>query len=370
MNLKVATALGLIITVIILTVFITFTQKGSPELIVPEVKTTAGGAVTLLSAKEAGYFYPEDRSYITISPSIKQKQRVKRYLKVDGRVRLDKLPFAAEQFRTVIFELQRRGYKGGKDPVKRYYLTLPLDEKGKFSGYLYFKEAATYRVSLYLFYDYLSHFGIERKGGHHAGTTASLGFEVEAAEGVPEELHFLLPSENIDCGNRALRRLSRRVTKGLESDLERARAVYEYLVFYREKRGGEVVSAYKEGRSPFRKSNYSTTYIASQVPGSSEILCNDFAELYAAMMRSLGYHVKVISGFSDSEKSVGHQWNLVDLAGDGQSWLKVDSIWGHQDRANYKKWAELYPEFDDNFFETAYPPYNHQSFKFYRRVEY
>lgn len=341
-----------------------------PEVVIPEVKVSNGGLGRERSSEPVTYFHPEDREFITISPKLRASQKAGRYLKVKGRVKLERLPFKGEQFRTAIFELRHESYSGGRDQARRYFLTLPLDKWGYYSGYLYFKESGHYQVSLYLFYDYLAHFGVARREGKRVDTLASLGFEVEVEEGVPEELHYLLPSENVDCGNRKLRRLSRRIVREAGTELERARAIYEYLVFYRQGQKGRVAATYKSDRKLSSPATYNSTYIASQVLGSEEVLCNDFAELYAAMMRSLGYRVKRVSAFSDSERSVGHIWNLVDLKGDGREWLKVDAIWGHQDRKNYKKWAQLYPEFDEEYFQEAFRPYNHRAFRFYRRVEY
>ena len=63
-------------------------------------------------------------------------------------------------------------------------------------------------------------------------------------------------------------------------------------------------------------------------------------------------------------------WNLVDLNGDEKKWIKVDPTWGNENKIGYKKWAEFYPEFDLNYFNTAFGPYNHDSFKYQLKIEY
>jgi hypothetical protein len=69
-------------------------------------------------------------------------------------------------------------------------------------------------------------------------------------------------------------------------------------------------------------------------------------------------------------RETGHMWNLVDLTGDEKKWLRIDPTWGNANRSNYKKWAEFYPEFDEQYFNKAFKPYTHDSFNYELKVEY
>ena len=83
---------------------------------------------------------------------------------------------------------------------------------------------------------------------------------------------------------------------------------------YVKKKGKDANKYKKEGISYSRE--YHNIYTASQTLFREEGICNDFAELYAAMVRSRGIKVKKIWGYTDETKHVGHMWNLVDLDGD------------------------------------------------------
>jgi len=186
---------------------------------------------------------------------------------------------------------------------------------------------------------------------------------------VPENLFYLLPSKNIDCGNKFIRETARKITADCKTDIEKARKVYEFIIFKKDKKYFKF-KKYKESYKVYSGNNYYNAFIASQVLENKYGICNDFAELYAAMMRSLGYKIKKISGYYNETKTVGHMWNLLDLAGDEKKWLRVDVSWACVDKKNYKKWAEFYDEFDEDYFENSFKPFSHSSFSYERKIEY
>ncbi|OQA80229.1 MAG: Transglutaminase-like superfamily protein [bacterium ADurb.Bin243] len=78
-------------------------------------------------------------------------------------------------------------------------------------------------------------------------------------------------------------------------------------------------------------------------------VCNDFAETFAALCRSLGMDVKRKSG--DDSMGAGHQWNLIYLDG---TWKKLDATWANNNPNYFKNYAEFYPEFKATEFVTEH----------------
>lgn len=343
------------------------------EIIIPEIKISNGGIQeskkNSLKVKYFNKWNKKSKSEIKLDNYIKSIQDVNRYMEVSGKINFKNITFTKNYFRSVIFEVRYE-----KDNNKKDYFTIPIDKKNRFNGYLYFRYSGRNEVYAYLFYDYLSYYGRKKINNNGHNTTASLGFLVNVLEEVPLNLIYLLPTENVDCGNKKLRDIAYNLTKDCTTDLEKAKTIYEYLVFgdkddksnctyFKFKKYDEIYRAYSGN-------NFYNTFTASQNLENNQGICNDFAEVYAALMRALGYKVKRISGFTDETKSAGHMWNLLDLTGEEKKWIKVDASWGSIDKINYKKWSQIYPDFDNDFFENRYSPFSHAEFSYDRKIEY
>lgn len=369
---------------IIFLIFIIFSEIGKfkknitiseiEELIIPQIRIKYGGIQKNASSTDKTVKYLNEHnskkdSLIRLDDMIKSDYKVKRYMQISGRVYPGSSNFIDKYYRSVIFEVRSSTEKG---KINRDFYFIPLDKKNRFTGYIYFKKKGICDVFAYIFYDYLSYTGPIKLSTKY-NTTASLSFSADIIENVPENLHYLLPTKNINCGNRLIRDTSKNLTKNCISDIEKARMIYEFIVF----NGGSINNTKKKRIKEYKKTypvyadfTYHNTYIASQILELDEGICNDFAELYAAMMRALGYKIKIVWGYTDETKSSGHMWNILDLVGDEQKWLKIDPTWGNEDRINYKKWAELYPDFDKIFFEDRFYPFNHGSFTYDQKIEY
>lgn len=343
-----------------------FNSYSSKEIIIPEVKIKDGGIQKDSTLKKQVIYYNEQNSIkksdIKLNGNIKYNQNVKRYMKISGRVDFKNITFHPEQYRMVIIEVSQNNNNS--------FFMLPVDKKNKFNGYIYFINKGLNKVSCYLFYDYLSNYGRKEKN-FSQNTTASIGFIVSVLEKVPENLVYLLPTKNVDCGNKNLRNLASRLTKNCTTDIDKAKTIYEYIVFGNTNKNDKYkFKKYKDTYNVYKGNNFYNVYTASQIIESKFGICNDFAEVYAAMMRALGFKIKKVYGYLDENKNEGHMWNIIDLTGDEKKWLQVDASWGNVNKINYKKWAEFYPEFDESFFEESFKPYNHSAFSFERKVEY
>ncbi|MBN2546313.1 MAG: transglutaminase domain-containing protein [Spirochaetes bacterium] len=349
----------------VITLVLLFDFFSEKEIIIPQVKITDGGVQKEGESKKGVTYYNEKKSDIKLNKNIRQVQSAKRYMKISGKVDWSNITFFKDQYKTVIIEVN----VNNNDNENRSFYMLAVDKFNKFSGYIYFREKGINKVYCYLFFDYLSNYGRKNKN-FTKQTTASAGFTVNVLEEVPENLSHLIPTRNVDCGNKRLRKLVCNLTKNSSNSIEKAKTIYEYLVFASKKNQKYKYKGYKDTYPVYKGNNFYNVYTASQILKSKFGICNDFAEIYAAMMRASGYKVKKVSGFLDETKNVGHMWNIVDLTGDEKFWLRVDPSWGNINKQNYKKWAELYPEFDETFFEESFKPYNHSAFSFNRKVEY
>lgn len=343
-----------------------FDFYSSKEVIVPEVKIKDGGIQKDSTLKKQVIYYNDENSMkksdIKLNVNIRYNQSAKRYMRIAGRVDLRNITFHPDQYRMVIIEVSQNNNSS--------FFMLPVDKKNKFDGYIYFKNKGLNKVSCYLFYDYLSNYGRKDKS-FSKNTTASVGFIANVLEEVPGNLVYLLPTKNVDCGNKNLRDLAFKLTKNCTNNIEKAKKIYEYLVFGNtDKNDKYKFKKYKDTYTVYKGNNFYNVYTASQILESKLGICNDFAEVYAAMMRALGFKIKKVYGYLDENKNEGHMWNIIDPAGDEKKWLRVDASWGNVNKINYKKWAEFYPEFDGSFFEESFKPYSHSAFNFEQKVEY
>lgn len=113
---------------------------------------------------------------------------------------------------------------------------------------------------------------------------------------------------------------AREITAGKETDEDKARALYQW-VGTRVKYDWEKVRLYEEKRIWKEQSPEDTFTTRMGV-------CIDYSRLYAAMARTVGLDVKVVTGLgSDGRGGTGsHAWNEVYLA-EKQTWVPLDSTW-------------------------------------------
>ncbi|EKD69711.1 MAG: transglutaminase family protein, partial [uncultured bacterium] len=177
---------------------------------------------------------------------------------------------------------------------------------------------------------------------------STLVFNVSCAEAVPSNLVYLLPTRDVNCGNKYVRDYAKHIAGGLSTDTEKAVKIFEFLV-NGDANGKFVYTYYNEIYPGILEQSWNTIFMPSHFLVRRQGVCNDFAELFAAMCRTHGMDVKRKSG--DDSTGAGHQWNLIYLDG---AWKRVDATWANSNPTIYKTFAELYPEFDATEFTTEH----------------
>jgi transglutaminase-like putative cysteine protease len=323
------------------------------EIVIPEVEIPDGGLVEYLpgtsgSLEEVYYMNPlhtAEESDIRMSLPAHRKLSANRYLFVSGTAVPDDSGYEDRDYHSVYFYVSGGTGKG---------FTLPVRDDDSFAGYLYFESAGHHTVYAYRTKDdflYPRSRGTEYSVGEYSST---LSFTVEVLEAVPDDVAYLLPSRDVDCGTGFLRDYAVDLTEGLQDDFEIAQTVFEFLVFG-DGNGPFTYNYYDEIFPGFIEDSYSDIFIASHFLIRRRGVCNDFAELYAAMTRSLGFDVKKITGYTtdnvdDEPVDLGHMWVTIKI---DETWYRADPTWGNNvpstadDEEYYKNFAEFYPSFDE-----------------------
>jgi transglutaminase-like putative cysteine protease len=126
--------------------------------------------------------------------------------------------------------------------------------------------------------------------------------------------------------------------------LDKVDAIYRFLVFGDE--GGTFEYVYYDSLLPDYFGPLSNPFIASHFLEWRKGVCNDFAELFAALARAVGLKVTVVSGTNPGTGS-GHMWNKVSIDG---VWYRLDATWANSSPYVMEFYAEFYPEFPDDLF--------------------
>lgn len=104
---------------------------------------------------------------------------------------------------------------------------------------------------------------------------------------------------------------ARALTKGIKSDAEKVKIIYDY-----------VTQNYKYD---YAKANSVTTGyfpIVDEIFESKTGICYDYAALFAAMLRSVDVPTKLVKGYTTATKTTYHAWNEVFVDG---VWKIVDT---------------------------------------------
>jgi len=333
-----------------------FTQSSIEDIIIPEIFISNGGIQKNPAPEGEVYYYNGSReeSDIRLDDSVYNKQNVRRYIRVSGIAVPYESGFKDRFYHSVLF--MAKNLKSGK----LSFFSIPVDNKNRFTGYIYFDETGDYKVysfrsqNDFLYPRYNSNF-LEKR--YVAENSSTLVFNVNVIERVSPQYSYLIPTRNVNSGNKYLREYATNLTKDLTNDTERVKRIFEFLVFgdtttdnsddFFYQTYDNIYPSYLTGIS------YEDIFIASHFLEIRKGVCNDFAETFAAMTRALGYKVKKISG----EDSTGeaHMWNIIDLTGDENIWLRIDATWGNVFKETfYKKYAEFYPEFDGSTFDDEH----------------
>lgn len=118
--------------------------------------------------------------------------------------------------------------------------------------------------------------------------------------------------------------LAQRLVKGLDTDQEKATAIYRYLI-ENFSYDDQVAATLKAGYVPD----------VDQVLTDKKGICYDFSSLYAVMLRSVNIPAKLVMGTTTNVKGY-HAWNEVLLDG---KWVVIDTSYDIQAKAAKARYA-------------------------------
>jgi putative cell wall-binding protein len=184
-------------------------------------------------------------------------------------------------------------------------------QNGLVSGTIYLVHGAgTYTVTIY-----------EKVQGTERTYSGVSAFTVENTD-TRTDLQFLFPSRDVQSDNPEIINLAESITKGLASDYDRIRAVHDWVA--------KNIAYDIEGLN-----NDDYVYDALGVLHARKSVCQGYADLSAALLRSVGVKTKIVHGVADSygipdhirknpEEYSNHAWN--EAYADGR-WVVFDATW-------------------------------------------
>jgi transglutaminase-like putative cysteine protease len=371
------------------------------KVIIPDLQMGDGGLQPDPAPSGDVYYYnslgTREESDIQLYDPLSYTMTARGYLHVGGYAVPDDSGSSDTFYHSVLFWASLKDEYG--NTVETHYYTFPVDSENRFDGYIYFREPGRYLVYSLRYFDVFLYPRLSKNDNwsstivehHHTKNdnwsstivehwsrgsvavdewAATLRFEVYNTYDIPGDKEHLIGTRDIDCGTKAIRDKADEITLGSTSDPEKVRALYEFVVFG--ELGNEFIYAHYDEIYPgyLSSSSYADIFIASHFLEQRRGVCNDFAELYAALARSLGFHVQTMRG-ENTSNGAAHRWNLLSLD-NGSTWLRIDTTFSnlHKDDSPdyYKKYGEIFDEFDEALFladienyydykDPAYPVY-------------
>ncbi len=125
----------------------------------------------------------------------------------------------------------------------------------------------------------------------------------------PSQLsHYLKPTQFLEVDDPEIINLAREITKGAKTDLEKAKAIFDWVYNNLEKRGSVTIPT------------------AKQVLRDRYGDCNEHATLYAALARAAGIPTEIMVGLIyQGDGFYYHAWNVSWIGG---RWVPIDPVYG------------------------------------------
>lgn len=158
-----------------------------------------------------------------------------------------------------------------------------------------------------------------------------------------EDQRDLLPSRGIESDHERILEKAQEITDGLQTEREQAKAVYEFVskhVAYDVEKFQEDIFHPDDG--------------ALQTLESGSGICQDYAFLTIALLRSIDIESRYVQGYAGGR----HAWVEAKVDGD---WIEMDPTWGagYVDRNEfYFKYNEDYFDPDPEFLEETHTRYD------------
>ncbi|MDF2592607.1 MAG: hypothetical protein K0S75_2073 [Clostridia bacterium] len=154
----------------------------------------------------------------------------------------------------------------------------------------------------------------------------SLGPKI-TVENVKEINALLSPEKYIECEDKLIIDQAAEITKGLTGDMERARAIYNWV--------SKNIAYDYEKYGKHLNNDYNNEYGALLALNTKKGVCYDHATLTAALGRASGLQTKLVKGTGKINGIAGyHAWNEIYIA-DESKWIKLDTSFAAVSNQDY-----------------------------------
>lgn len=142
---------------------------------------------------------------------------------------------------------------------------------------------------------------------------------------------FILPSKLVQSHHPEIQQLANEITIGLKTDEEKSKAIFKWV----------ASNISYDAESYFRDPSNPRYYSSLETLRDKQALCSGYANLNAALHRSVGIEAKVVYG-------EGHAWNEVKIS---DRWQQQDPTYGSGGLDMKNKL--FIPQFNDQYFSTS-----------------
>ncbi|WP_327607490.1 transglutaminase domain-containing protein [Virgibacillus tibetensis] len=139
----------------------------------------------------------------------------------------------------------------------------------------------------------------------------------------------LLPSRGIESNHPTIVTKAEEITAGLESDREKAKAIYQYVTQH------VAYDVEKAANDTFNIGDSALTTLESGIG-----ICQDYAFLATALLRAIGMESHYVEGYAGER----HAWVEVNVDG---NWLEMDPTWG----AGYVQDGVFHFHYNEDYFD-------------------
>lgn len=142
---------------------------------------------------------------------------------------------------------------------------------------------------------------------------------------------YILPSKLVQSHHPEIQQLADELTMGLKTDEEKSRAIYKWV----------ASNISYDTESYFSDPTNPRYYSSLETLRNKQALCSGYANLNAALHRSVGIEVRVVYG-------EGHAWNEVKIS---DRWQEQDPTYGSGGLDMNNK--SFIPQFNEQYFSSA-----------------
>jgi transglutaminase-like putative cysteine protease len=142
---------------------------------------------------------------------------------------------------------------------------------------------------------------------------------------------YLLPSKLVQSHHPEIQKLATEITMGLKTNEEKSKAIFKWV----------ASNITYDAESYFHDPSNPRYYSSLETLRDKQALCSGYANLNAALHRSVGIEAKVVYG-------EGHAWNEVKIS---DSWQEQDPTYGSGGLDMNKK--VFIPQFNEDYFSSV-----------------